>query len=61
MKKLLGERGIDDRQVLPLLKTSGQMSGLIDALFEEKRGAHRNDLNYRAKFDKKLRRILDEG
>ena len=61
MKKLLGERGIDDRQVLPLLKTSGQMSRLIDALFEEKRDAHRNDLNYRAKFDKKLRRVIDEG
>ena len=37
------------------------MSGLIDALFEEKRDAHRNDLNYRAKFDKKLRRVVDEG
>jgi len=23
--------------------------------------AHRNDLNYRAKFDKKLRRVVDEG
>ena len=61
MKKLLDERGIDHRQVIPLLKTSGQMSGLIDALFEEKRGAHRGDLNYRSKFDKKLRRIVDEG
>ncbi len=61
VKKLLDERGIDHRQVIPLLKTSGQMSGLIDALFEEKRDAHRHDLNYRAKFDKRLRRIVDEG
>ena len=39
--------------------TSGQMSGLVDALFEEKGDAHRNDLNYLTKFDKKLRRVVD--
>lgn len=59
MKKLLNERGINPQQVLPHLKTSGQMSRLIDAIFEEKRDAHRRDYNYRAKFERKLRRIVN--